>query len=104
MKKTTFSILFGISLIVISACSKPGDYDFSSMENLATSVAMQAKKEGISEEKVQALMLNLTMNSDLMDKAMKGGLSEENMEKEMLKSLKKRMSGKTLSELSKSEK
>ena len=49
-------------------------------------------------------MLNLTMNSDLMDKAMKGGLSEDNMEKEMLKSLKKRMSGKTLSELLKSEK
>lgn len=104
MKKTAFSILLAISLVAVSACSKPGDYDFSSMENLATSVAIQAQREEISEEKVQALMLNLTMNSDLMDKAMEGKVNENDLEKEMLKSLKKKMSGKTLSELLKNEK
>ena len=49
-------------------------------------------------------MLNLTMNSDLMDKAMEGKVNENDLEKEMLKSLKKKMSGKTLSELLKNEK
>ena len=110
MERIKSVILLTILLVIVSACSK-SDYDFSSVENLGISVATQAKKEGISEEEAEQLLDKLTMecgvdNLDkLMENSMKGGSipSEKDIEKEMLKSLKKRMSGKTLSELLKSE-